>query len=253
MAEDPLISRSYEDFRNLYLRLCCKFSHVGIPSLGRSRFLVRSNVASVASERFIELQHFLQTLFILPPEISHVSTFRSFKMFIFHSQCKLIYNFFHHTLQDTENSGDGTHEESHMATAELDLTFKLNQNNFTFNIRVGHARRLQLNGNNETYVKFYLRTRENLIVGGGKKKTEVAKGMNPTYNKSLTYNLSPLEMDNIFNYVLHVAIWQKTGSIVKDKCAACECLIFLNCLQDIQPNADRVIEKADTYRLFYLQ
>jgi hypothetical protein len=98
-------------------------------------------------------------------------------------------------LQDTEKNGDGTaHEESHIASAELDLTLKLNQNNFTFNIRVGHARRLQLNGNNETYVKLYLKTRDNLIVGGGKKKTEVARGMNPTYNKSLTYTLSPIEM-----------------------------------------------------------
>lgn len=87
MTDDPLISRTYEDFRNLYFRLCYKFPSIGenfwliraltiiiagIPNLGRSRFLVRSNIQRVASERFIELQHFLQTLFILPPEISHV-------------------------------------------------------------------------------------------------------------------------------------------------------------------------------------
>jgi hypothetical protein len=165
----------------------------------------------------------------------------------------LIYNFFHHTLQDTENRGDGTHEESHIASAELDLNLKLNQNTGIFNIRVGHARRLQVNGNNETYVKLYLRTRDNLIVGGGKKKTEFSRGMNPTYNKSLTYTLSPIEMSEIFTYVLHVAIWQKTGSIVKDSFAVCECLIILSSLQDLQPNADKVIEKTDTYRLFYLQ
>lgn len=90
-------------------------------------------------------------------------------------------------------------------------------------------------------------------VGGGKKKTEIAKGMNPTYNKSLTYNLSAIEMAEIFSYVLHVAIWQKTGSIVKDSFAVCECMIVLSSLKDIQPNADKVIEKTDTYRLFYLQ
>ncbi|KAI6177250.1 Phosphatidylinositol 3-and 4-kinase [Aphelenchoides bicaudatus] len=238
MAEDPVISRSYDDFRNLYLRLCYKFPNIGIPNIGRSRFLVRSNVSSVASERFIELQHFLQMLFVLPAEISH---------------CKLIYNFFHHTLQDSDKNGTTHEETSHIASAELDLSLKLNQNNFTFTIRVGHARRLQLNGNNETYVKFYLRTRDSLDVGGGKKKTEIAKGMNPTYNKSLTYNLSAIEMAEIFSHVLHVAIWQKTGSIVKDSFAVCKCMIVLSSLKDIQPNADKVIEKTDTYRLFYLQ
>jgi hypothetical protein len=77
MLEDPLISRTYDDFRNLYLLLCRKFPNIGIPNLGRSRFMVRSNVASVANDRFIELQQFLQSLFVLPPAISHVSPSKS--------------------------------------------------------------------------------------------------------------------------------------------------------------------------------
>jgi phosphatidylinositol-4-phosphate 3-kinase len=73
MIPDPLIMRSYEDFRNFYLRLCCKFPEIGIPTLGQSRYLGRTNVKRVAEERRHELQNFLQMLFCLPVEISHVS------------------------------------------------------------------------------------------------------------------------------------------------------------------------------------
>lgn len=112
-------------------------------------------------------------LFVLPHEISHSN---------------LIYNFFHHTRQDTElNTTEETHEDSNqMARAELDLRLILNPNQSTFRIIVGHARRVQLIGNNETYVKVYLRTRDGMVVGGGKKKTDVVRGINPTYHKEVS-------------------------------------------------------------------
>lgn len=87
-------------------------------------------------------------------------------------------------------------------------------------------------------------------MGGGKKKTEPARGMNPTYNKSLTYTLSPAEMSEIFTYVLYVSIWQKTGSIVKDNFGICDAVIPLNSLQDIRPNAEKFIERAGTFKMF---
>jgi hypothetical protein len=129
----------------------------------------------------------------------------------------------------------------------------LNPNQQSFRIIVGHARRVQLIGNNETYVKVYLRARDGCIVGGGKKKTDSSRGTNPTYNKELLYSLTPVEMSEIFTYVLHLAIWQRTGSIVRDSFGVCEAVIPLSTLQDCQPGPDRIIEKRGTYQMFYTQ
>jgi hypothetical protein len=80
------------------------------------------------------------------------------------------------------------HEESHqLAHAELDLRLILNPNQSTFRIIVGHARRVQTIGNNETYVKVYLRNRNGSEIGGGKRKTDFVRGNNPTYNKEVRF------------------------------------------------------------------
>lgn len=60
-------------------------------------------------------------------------------------------------------------------------------------------------------------------------------------------------MAEFFTYVLHVAIWQKTGSLLKkDNFGVCETVIVLSSLQDCQPNANRVIEKKSNHQLFWL-
>uniref|UniRef100_A0A915MYB8 Phosphatidylinositol-4-phosphate 3-kinase n=1 Tax=Meloidogyne javanica TaxID=6303 RepID=A0A915MYB8_MELJA len=221
------IYRSYQEFEELRLKLCYRFSIRAIPSLSQTvTILGRTNVREVAIRRVPELQVFLQKLFKLSDEVAH---------------CDLVYTFLHPLFRDTE-------PESRKINGIPDILPDLNfhcqvllritlLDQADLRIFVVHARNLPLVSRDQSpdsYVKTYLRWGEEddsilFAPRYWKRKTRVVKNtQNPTYNQEICYSLKDVILHGVsVNEIsLDVSIWH-SGNL-KVKFPLCETRIKLN-------------------------
>nr|CAD2181052.1 unnamed protein product [Meloidogyne enterolobii] len=217
------IYRSYQEFEELRLKLCYRFSIRAIPSLSQTvTILGRTNVREVAIRRVPELQVFLQKLFKLSDEVAH---------------CDLVYTFLHPLFRDTE-------PESRKINGIPDILPDLNfhcqvllritlLDQADLRIFVGHARNLPLVSRDQSpdsYVKTYLRWGEEddsilFAPRYWKRKTRVVKNtQNPTYNQEICYSLKDVILHGVsVNEIsLDVSIWHSGNLKVKFPCVKLE-------------------------------
>ncbi|CAD5221905.1 unnamed protein product [Bursaphelenchus xylophilus] len=217
VAVQNVVYRTYDEFNELQLKLRCKFSRIGFPSLGRGILMGRRNVHSVAAQRQIEIQQFVQMLFDFPKEISH---------------CDLVYTFFHTIYRDETPEQHRQRNDDSVSSShpEVFVRICLDSSDKKLRIFVGHARNIPpVNKLTEpdTYVKTYLRRSSEK---GEKRKTAVVqKSTNPTYNSELTYSLHSHDLNYVTDYVVDVSVWF-SSYLLKDNFKMCDISVPLKSL-----------------------
>ncbi|KAF7635539.1 hypothetical protein Mgra_00005081 [Meloidogyne graminicola] len=225
------IYRSYQEFEELYAKLCYRFSSRAIPPLSQTvTILGRTNVREVAIRRQPELQTFLLKLFKLSDEVAH---------------CDLVYTFMHSLFRDTEPESrkiNGMSDILADTNVHCQILLRITLEQFSeLKIFVAHARNLPLISRDQSpdsYVKTYLRWGEmddSLLFSPRywKRKTRVVKNtQNPTYNEEICYSLKDVFLHgvSVTDIYLNVSIWH-SGNL-KVKFALCEARINLNQLGD---------------------
>ncbi|ODM93836.1 Phosphatidylinositol 4-phosphate 3-kinase C2 domain-containing subunit alpha [Orchesella cincta] len=198
VGDSFILNRSYKEFLELYSKLCVNFPMIvsNLKHLPKGPGLGRSNVKQVAEKRKIQLQMFLDSLFLLAPEVSHST---------------LVYTFFHPLLRDEEQYEDGDTvisptEGIRMTPARIHGKIKISLEyvRSALCVLILHAVDLACpNGQPPSpYVKTYLIPDISRIT---KRKTRVVRRSQfPTFMEMIEYRL-PLEI--IRQKTLQVSVW----------------------------------------------
>ena len=189
------VFRRYDEFQELHIKLSQLFGGSSIPALPGRVLVGRSEIRDIAVKRRKELDEFIVAL-TKDQEVSN---------------SEILYTFLHSYIRDEQNSVRFAdillqHEAGqprNRVGGELKLSYQFRSG--CLDLLVMHARNLvprTIQGTADPYVKSYLLPDPSKST---KRKTRVArKNLNPTYNQTLTYAMSLIEIQQ---KVLQVTVW----------------------------------------------
>ncbi|PNF36119.1 hypothetical protein B7P43_G10961, partial [Cryptotermes secundus] len=174
---DPTyLFRSYKEFCEFHQKLCLLFPLAKCYSLPSGLSVGRSNIKQVAERRRVDIERFLNTLFLMADEISHSD---------------IVYTFFHPLLRDQQEANINATKvkepraqriSNHESRVCGQLRLSLHYQRGTLMVMVHHARSLStVSAGQEPspYVKVYLLPDQSKVT---KRKTKVVRrNCHPTF------------------------------------------------------------------------